>query len=224
MPSPNPSWTPGGPINSPVNEMVELDPAALTSGDMYKLLIGAIVPRPIAFVSTANRAGQCNLAPFSFFNGISSNPACLMISITRKPDGAKKDTLRNIEEIGQFVVNSSSSWLVEALTHCAAQYPYGVDEMKKAGLTALPSRKVLPPRVKESAVQFECELYRSMEIGDGSPGSATVVIGKVIFAHVMKEAYQQGRIDLDRISPAARLGGRGYCLPGQVFELEIPKV
>lgn len=224
MPSPNPDWTPGTAINSPVGEMVDLDPALLKTVDIYKLLIGSIIPRPIAFVSTMNSAGRGNLAPFSFFNAVSSKPACLMFSIGRRPDGSKKDTLLNIEETGQFVVNSTNSWLVEAASHCAAEYPYGVNEMEKVGLTPVSSFKVKPPRVRESALQFECEVYGKLEIGDGSAGSATVIVGQIVFAHVMKEAYRDGKLDHVLLSPAARLGGRRYTLIGETFELEIPKV
>lgn len=224
MPSPNPAWRPGDKIDSPVQDMVELDPAELKALDRYKLLIGSIIPRPIAFVSTINRSGVGNLAPFSFFNGVSSNPPCIMFSIAAKPDGGKKDTLINIEETREFVVNSSSTWLAEPLVHSAANFPYGVDEMQKVGLTPIPSKRIKPMRVKEAAVHLECKLYNSLQVGDGSPGSATIVIGEVVFFHVHAKAYKDGKIIFEELKPLARLGGHGYAEVCKSFELAVPQL
>ncbi len=224
MPSPNPTWKPGDKIQSPVGDMVELDPAKIAARDIYKLIIGAIVPRPIAFVSTVGKDGTGNLAPYSFFNGVSSNPPCLMISVSRNADGSKKDTLRNIEETGQFVVNSANEWLIEPLVHCAGAFPYGVDEMSLVGLTAEASTKVRPPRVKESAVQFECEVYKTVEIGDGGPGSTTVVFGKIVFVHAHSSVYRNGRIDFSAYRPIGRLGGFAYGRILETFDIPVPKV
>lgn len=211
------------PIHSPVNEMVDVDPSTADQKDIYKVLIGGIVPRPIAFVSTQSPDGVGNLAPFSFFNGVSSNPPCVMFAITRKSDGGKKDTLRNIEATRQFVVNTTSEWIAEPMNQCSANYPYGVDEMLKVGLTPLPSLRVKPPRVKESPVQFECELYNMMEVGDGSVGSSTIVVGRVVMAHVWKDAYHEGRIDFAKLKPIARIGGIGYAFDMKTFDLPRPK-
>jgi flavin reductase (DIM6/NTAB) family NADH-FMN oxidoreductase RutF len=224
MTSPNPSWKPGDKLTPPFEEMVDLDPDLMTAPELYKIIIGCIVPRPIAFVSTINGKGEGNLAPYSFFNGVSSNPPCVMLSVARKSSGEKKDTLRNIEETGEFVVNSSNSWLVEPLVHTAAEFPHGVDEMKVVGLTPLASTKVRPPRVKESAWQFECVTYKLVEVGDGSPGSSVVVIGKIVAAHVSKQAYQNGRIVLESIDPVARVGGFGYMSAGVRFDIPVPKI
>ena len=220
----NPSWHPGDKIISPVDEMVDIDSIGVSQRDIYKLLIGGIVPRPIAFVSTVSPEGVGNLAPFSFFNGVSSNPPCVMISITRKNDGGKKDTLRNIETTGQFVVNTTSEWLAEPMNHCSADYPYGVDEMKKVGLTALPSSRVKPARVKESPVQFECEIYKTLEVGDGTVGSSTIVVGRVVMTHVWKEIYHDGRIDFAGLKSIARIGGNSYAFGMGTFELARPKI
>jgi len=223
MSSPNPNWKPGQKIDSPVEQMVEVDPLKSKVLDIYKLMIGTVVPRPIAFVSTINKKGQVNLAPFSFFNAISSNPPCLVISVSRKPDGQKKDTLINVEETGQFVVNTASSWLTEPLVYCAGEFPYGVSELDKVGLTALASKKIAPPRVKEAAVQMECELYQKVEIGDGGAGSATLIIGKVLLFHIHAKAYKDGKVDLMELNPLARLGGFGYSLIDSSFELRPPQ-
>jgi flavin reductase (DIM6/NTAB) family NADH-FMN oxidoreductase RutF len=218
------AWKPGDKISHPVQSHVAIDIASLAAPEAYRLLISGIVPRPIAFVSTRSNSGINNLAPFSFYCGVASNPPCLAISIARKPDGTKKDTLRNIEETGSFVVNSSHDWLAEPLVHCAASFPYGVDEMQKVGLTPLPSVRVLPPRVAESALQYECELYKSVEVGDGSPGSATLVLGRVLHCHVSSHLYINGRIDFANLRPLSRLGGISYATLGDIFELEIPKL
>ncbi|MCO6429438.1 MAG: flavin reductase family protein [Deltaproteobacteria bacterium] len=224
MTSPNPDWKPGQKIEAPGGDLISFSPAEKDVASIYKFLIGSVVPRPIAFVSTISKDGVSNLAPFSFFNALSSNPPCVMISISARPGGEYKDTLRNIEETKEFVVNSANRWLLEPLVHCAAEYPYGVSEFEKAGLTAIASEKVKPQRVKESAVQLECELYQTVKIGDGSPGSSTLVIGKIVMFHVLDRIYQDGKINLEELKPIARLGGVNYCSVGEIFGIPIPKV
>jgi flavin reductase (DIM6/NTAB) family NADH-FMN oxidoreductase RutF len=220
---PNPLWKPGDPIHSPVDQMTTLNPQEIGPKATYRLLIGSIVPRPIAFVSTLSPAGIGNLAPFSFFNGVSSNPPAVMIAITRNPGGQKKDTLVNIETTKEFVVNSVNEWLVEPMNLCSANFPYGVDEMKKVGLTPVPSQTVQPPRVKESAIQFECELYQTLEVGDGSEGSSTIVVGIIRMIHIFDQAYRDGKILLDELKPIARLAGTSYGKISGVFDLPRPK-
>ena len=223
--SPRPDWKPGDRIASPVESWESIDPTEVDAHTMYKLIIGSVVPRPIAFVSTCSANGVGNLAPYSFFNGLSSNPPCVMISVgVSREGGQQKDTLRNILETKEFVVNSANEWMIEAVVHCAANYPYGVDEMKKVGLTPLPSQRVNPSRVKEAAVQLECRLYDTMQIGDGSPGSSTVVVGEIVMAHVFSDAYLQGRIDFDKIKSVARLGGFGYGKVTDLFDIPVPRV
>jgi len=223
MKNPNPNWKPGDPIKSPVQDMISLDPTQIGSPSTYKLMIGMIVPRPIAFISTVSPEGVGNLAPFSFFNGVSSNPPAVMIAITRKKGGEKKDTLRNIEATRQFVVNSVNEWIVEPMNQCSANYPYGVDEMEKVGLTPLPSQRVKPPRVKESAIHLECELYDTLEVGDGSEGSSTIVVGKIVMVHVHTPAYKDGKIILEVLKPISRLAGASYGHTTGVFDLPRPK-
>ena len=202
--------------------MIEINPEEQSPRDMYKLIIGAIVPRPIAFVSTKGKDGSCNLAPYSFFNGVSSNPPCLMLSCGAAREKEKKDTLTNIEETGEFVVNSANEWTLEQLVSTAADYPYGVDEMEQVGLTSVPSVKVQAPRVKEAAVHFECKLHKLVPIGDGSPGSSTMVIGEIVYAHVKEECYENGRILFDQYRAVGRLGGFGYGKIGETLEIPVP--
>lgn len=222
--SPNPNWKPGDKVATPAGTMVEIDPAAIPAREVYKILIGGIVPRPIAFVSTLSTSGIGNLAPFSFFNGVSSNPPCVVISVSKKEDGSEKDTLRNIEETKQFVVNSANEWLIEPLVHCAGAYPYGVDEMSLVGLTAEPSIRIAPPRVKESALQLECELYDTLKIGSGGAGSTTLVVGKIVLAHVHSAVYKNGRIEIGEFKPIGRLGGTSYGKISDIFDIPVPAV
>lgn len=221
---PNAGWQPGMKIVGPVSEMTTLDLATMASTPIYKLLIGAIVPRPIALVSTMDEAGVVNLAPFSFFNGVSSVPPCLVLSVTRRPNGAKKDTLLNIEKSGQFVVNTVADWMAEPMNHCSAEYPNGVSEMEKAGFTPIASVKVRPPRVKESPVHMECELHKLVEIGNGEVGSAVIIVGKILMMHIHAPAYENGKIKLEEIAPLSRLSGLNYGRTREIFELPRPKI
>lgn len=209
-----------------MNEMTSLDPDQMQGPELYRVMIDAIIPRPIAFVSTTSPSGIGNLAPFSFFNGVSSQPPCLMFSVSRRrmPDGSamKKDTLVNIEATGEFVVNMVSEAIAKPMHQTSADYPYGVDEMAKVGLTPLPSLKVRPPRVKESPLHFECALYKTLEIGDGSPGSSTIVVGRIIHVHVRSDAYENGRLLVRKLQPISRLGGTSYAKIGEIFDLPRP--
>lgn len=212
------------PVSSPVKDIISVNPEELGATGTYKLMIGAIAPRPIAFISTVNSEGVGNLAPYSFFNGVSSNPAAVMIAFTRKKGGGKKDSLLNIEATKHFVVNSVNEWLVEHMNQCSAEYPHGVDEMQKVGLTPIASERVKPPRVKEAGFQLECELYKTLEVGDGSEGSSTIVVGKILMIHVHEPAYKDGKILLSELKPISRLGGISYGKLGETFEIPRPKV
>jgi flavin reductase (DIM6/NTAB) family NADH-FMN oxidoreductase RutF len=223
---PNLDWKPGDPVRpSPTSggHFESLDPSTLDVRQTYRLMIGAIIPRPIAFVSTMSPEGVGNLAPFSYFNAVSSEPPCLMFSIARKPNGENKDTLRNIEATRQFVVNITSTWMAEAMNATAADYPYGVDEMQKVGLTPLPSLKVKPPRVAESAIQMECVLEGSLEVGDQGAGAATVVVGRILQFHLHSSVHHEGKIDPRALDPLARLAGFSYARLGQVFDIPRKK-
>lgn len=221
---PDASWCPGKSISSPVSEMVSLDPAKLELPATYKLMVGGVLPRPIAFVTTLNSNGTVNLAPFSYFNAVSSNPPAIMFAIARKPNGDKKDTLLNVERTGEFVVNSVSEWMAQPMNHCSAEYPYGVSELEKVGLTAVASDIVGPPRVKESPLHMECKVYSSLLVGNGDAGSSTVIIGEVLRFHIHKPAYLNGKIVVDEMKPLSRLGGFAYGTIGDIFELPRPTV
>ena len=203
--------------------MITLDPAQLGQVAMYKLLIGGVVPRPIATVSTISPEGNTNFAPFSFYNAVSSDPPCLSVSITRNSQGEKKDTLRNIEATGEFVVNATPVSLAQAINQASAEYPYGVSEFEKTGLTPAPSLKIKPPRIAEAPLSFECVLHGKMELGTGQQGSSTLIVGRIVAVHVAENLYKDGKIDLQALQPLSRLGGIQYGQTTGIFELNRPK-
>lgn len=206
-----------------VPNTLTLLPEDLSNHDKYKLLIGCIVPRPIAFVSTMSRAGVANLAPYSFFNGVSSDPPCVMFSVTyRSSDGQKKDTLRNIEETGEFVINVVTETIVAPMNQTSAEYPPEVNEFEAAGLTMLPSAKVRPARVAESPINLECELYKMVPVGPGGPGSATIIVGEIVAFHLREDIYANGRIDFEKLQPVSRLAGSFYAPVHDAFEVARP--
>ncbi len=216
--------------------MREFDASTLDTKTLYRLMISVIVPRPIALVSTSSPSGQVNLAPFSFFMGVSSQPPCLAFSIAQKPSNSEKDTLVNIRQTREFVVNSSQEHLATAINQTSAEYPYGVDEMAKSGLHPLPSLRVHPPRVAECGVQMECQLYQLVPVGHGV-GSATLVIGEILLVHVDPNLLEISRstvdgpalesthsavVDPNKLRPLSRLGGLYYGKTPQVFEMVRP--
>jgi len=196
--------------------MTEFDAAALDAQTQYKLLIGSITPRPIALVTTLGSQGP-NAAPFSFFNGIGSDPAMIMFSVG-DTGGRVKDTIANILEIPEFVVHIVSDAIKEKMNICAIEYPRGVNEIAEAGFTALPSKKVRPPRIAEAPVAFECRLLQRLELGRRP---YHMVIGEVLYFHyhegIVDERFY---VDTGRIDPIGRLGGRGgYTRVTDRFEM-----
>jgi flavin reductase (DIM6/NTAB) family NADH-FMN oxidoreductase RutF len=204
--------------------MLSIDPASISTYEMYKLMTSAIVPRPIALVSSISKGGMINLAPFSYFSGVSSNPPCLMISVARgRGERQKKDTLINIEETGEFVVNISSQFMAEPLVYTSFPFAPEVNEAKEAGFGLLDSDIVRAPRVKESPIHFECKVYKSVDIGDNKLGSTVAIFGEIVKAHVDKEVYSDDfNLDISKIKPIARLGGKDYSVVDNSFEINIP--
>jgi flavin reductase (DIM6/NTAB) family NADH-FMN oxidoreductase RutF len=218
------SWKLGDTVNSPVDEMLSLDPSSMDVTSVYKCMTGSIVPRPIAFVTTMNENGSINAAPFSYFNAVASAPPTIIISITFKSNGEKKDSLRNIERTDEFVVNTVGEWMLGPVNHCAAEYPYGVSEVEKVGLTTVASEIVSPPRIVESPVHFECKRQQQVQVGDGSQGSAVVVFGEIVRFHVFKKAFSQGRLDVQQLKPVGRLAGGQYSGLGPLCILNRPVI
>jgi len=204
-------------------QFVTLVPSQSTYQEVYQLMSATIVPRPIAFVSTCSREGIGNLAPFSYFNAVASEPATLMFVVSTKV-GGEKDTLKNIRETEEFVVNSSNDWMLDQMVKTASDFPYGVDELKQVGLTPLASEVVRPVRVAESAAQFECKLSGLHQIGAGGPGSSTVVFGEILRIHTSTEVLTNGRVDSTKFKPLARLGGSEYAVLGEILKRTVPKV
>jgi flavin reductase (DIM6/NTAB) family NADH-FMN oxidoreductase RutF len=187
-----------------------IDPATTPRSEVYPLMIRCIAPRPIAWVSTRSRAGELNLAPYSFFNGVSSKPPAILFVCSRQEDGSKKDTLVNIEETGQFVVNLVPESLAEPMNITATEYPHGISEFEKAGLTPIASDRVTPPRLKESPVSFECERYELMQVGADEVGSGTIIVGRIVMIHVDDAILKDGKVDYDLFHPIGRMGGMEY--------------
>lgn len=202
---------------------MEIDPDAYPWSSIYKILIGAVVPRPIGWISSLDESGRRNLAPFSFFNAVCARPPHVVFSpMIRETDAGEKDTLRNVRATGEFVVNIVTEAIAEAMNVSSTEFPREVDEFTAAGLTAAPSVAVKPPRVAESPVHFECRVAHLLPLGEG-PGAATLVVGRVVHLHVDPSVLLDGdKIDLDRLQPIGRLSGAGYCRVTDRFEMKRP--
>lgn len=198
---------------------MKYNPAELSVKDNYKLLIGSIVPRPIAFVSTISENGVNNVAPFSFFTGITSKPPTICFAPSRKKDGSKKDTLINIEKTEDFVVNIVSYEMIESVNNAATEFPPEADEFTKTGLTALKSDLVSAPMVRESLINLECKLNQVVEIGAAESGGGFLVIGEIVLFHVNDDIIENGRIDMAKLNPVGRLAGAEYTKLGERFTL-----
>jgi flavin reductase (DIM6/NTAB) family NADH-FMN oxidoreductase RutF len=207
--------------------MRTLDPAQIAPNDIYKLMIGMIVPRPIAFVSTVDAAGIRNLAPFSYFTACSSNPpvVCFCASVRSGPR-PHKDTLENIRATGEFVVNIVSEEIAEQMNLCSAEVPPEVDEFELSGLTPLESGLVKPPRVAESKVQMECRLRQILVVSE-QPGGGSLVLGDVLRFHIEETLLddQKGgyKIDPGKLNAIGRMGGPIYTRTRDRFEMQRPK-
>jgi flavin reductase (DIM6/NTAB) family NADH-FMN oxidoreductase RutF len=199
---------------------MDIDPVSLTIEERYKLLIGAIVPRPIAWVSTLSPEGAPNLAPFSFFNGVSSNPMTLLFCPANRPDGTDKDTLRNIKATREFVVNVVPHRLVRQMSACAEDLPFGESEWDLARLAKTPSRTVRPARVAESPFAFECEAAQILHLNPGAPSGGNIVIGLVKWIHAAAGIVNPAhRVDPAALDAIGRMAGLGYCTTRDRFDV-----
>jgi len=200
-----------------------IDPSTETVQNVYKLLIGSIVPRPIAFVSSIDAHGIRNLAPFSFFTVASANPPVVCFAPMVRPGAAPaKDTLRNIRDTGEFVVNIVSEDFGPQMNLTAGEYPPDVDEFVVAGLTPVKSDLVRPDRVGESKVQMECRLLQILDVST-LPMGGSVVFGEVLRFHVADEVVDSYRIDPTKLRAIGRMGGAAYARTTGLFEMERPK-
>jgi flavin reductase (DIM6/NTAB) family NADH-FMN oxidoreductase RutF len=201
---------------------MHFDPNTKDVRERYQLMIGTIQPRPIAWVSTISPEGIPNLAPFSFFTGISASPMTVCFSPVNDRTGKRKDTLVNIEATKQFVVNFVSEAVCAKMNQTSAPYPYGVDEFEKAGVKVAPSVKVKPPRVAESPASMECELVQVVRLGEG-PLAGNLVIGKVVYFHCDDKVYNGGLIRHQDLGAVGRMEGSWYARTGDAFELSRPE-
>ena len=201
-----------------------IDPASSSIHDIEKLLVGVILPRPIAFVSTISLDGVANLAPFSFFTAVCPRPPVICFCNSIRPrDGAKKDTLRNVEATGEFVVNVVSEDFAAQMVTCSGDYPPDVSEFDISGLTPIASDLVKPPRVKESRVQMECRLLQVVTVST-EPGGGSLVMGEVLRFHVDDSVIDDGKVDPDKLRPIGRMGGITYVRTTDRFTMTRPKV
>ena len=199
---------------------MEFNPDTLSSKAIYKLLTGSIIPRPIAWIATIDDAGTNNLAPFSYFNMVGDDPPHVMFS-TQRLNNSNKDTLNNVLSTKQFVVNMVTEALAEQMNSTSQAVLAEVDEFQMVGVTPIPSSVVKPMRVKESLVQFECEMVHHYFLEDHKQGGACVVIGRVVRMHfdesVLLEDY---KINMETYKPIARLAGSNYSKIGEVFSIK----
>jgi flavin reductase (DIM6/NTAB) family NADH-FMN oxidoreductase RutF len=197
-----------------------IDPENQHFSENHKLMIGSILPRPIAFVSTCSLDGILNLAPFSYFNGVCSKPPTIMFAPARRGyDGKTKDTLNNIRDIGEFAVNIVSEDFAEKMVTCSTDFEPDINEFEISGLTPSSCQKIQPPYVKEARVSFECKLNQIVPIGEKGPGGGFVVIGTIVLFHVSEEVYENGKINLKKLSPIGRLSGNNYSRITDPFEI-----
>lgn len=192
------------------------DAVANTHGLERDPFMALVSPRPIGWISTLDANGVVNLAPYSFFNAVSTNPHFLMFS-----SGGRKDSQRNAEETGEFVCSLATYDLREAMNRTSKHVDPHIDEMVLAGLSPAPSTMVAPPRVSESPVAFECKYWRTIDLPgpDGGPGSHAIVLGQVVGIHIDDAALVGGKVDVTKLRPIARLGYRDYAVIDKVFEL-----
>jgi flavin reductase (DIM6/NTAB) family NADH-FMN oxidoreductase RutF len=200
------------------------DPDKNDHGLAHNPFKSCVVPRPIGWISTVSKAGLHNLAPYSQFQNLTYDPPYVMFSANETSEGKRKDTVINIEETGEFVYNMATYDLREAVNRSASHVPPDVDEFELAGLSKAPSVRVKPCRVEESPIQFECRYYQTLRLpGNGLMGTVHIVIGRVLLVHIKDEVIgADGRIDIVRIRPLARLGYYEYTSVDSVFQMVIP--
>lgn len=204
---------------------MELRPDDLHPRECYKLLIGCIVPRPIALVATVSLDGRPNLAPFSFFNGVGSDPMTVLFCPANAPDGSEKDTLRNCKPRdeggnGEFVINAAVEEYAREMAACGEPLPHGESEWDLVGLAGAPSLRVAPHRVARSPWAFECETVQVVRTNPGAPSGGNIVIGRVVHIHVDDGLVDSlFHVDPDRLRAIARMGGFTYATTRARFEM-----
>ncbi|MFX3636522.1 MAG: flavin reductase family protein [Candidatus Pristimantibacillus sp.] len=203
--------------------MKSIDPTSISERDNYKLLIGSIIPRPIAFVTTLSSSGVVNAAPYSYFNIITANPPMVSIAVQRR-NGAMKDTSRNALERGEFVVHISDASYIEQINQTAASLPAEESEIALAGLTVIASESIAVPGVAEAKIRMECVLEQAIPLGGKATTPACdLLIGRVVRFHIDEAIYDEhGHIDAELLQPLSRLAGTSYAKLGEQFSIDRP--
>ena len=212
---------------------MDVIPSQLAHREFYNILISAVAPRPIAWVSSLSASGQPNLAPFSFFNAVCAKPPLLAFAPAMRspkqsgaaadPAGTPKDTLRNIRETGEFVISIVTFELAEAMNLTSGEYDASINEFEVAKLASAPSKIVRPRRVAESPVSFECKLHQILDFNPG-PEGGSLVIGEIVSVHIDERHMKDGRLDRNSLDLIGRMGGIQYTRTTQRFEMARPKV
>lgn len=201
--------------------MIEIDPSKQTERENYKLLIGSVVPRPIAFVTSEAEDGTINGAPFSYFNIVTADPPLLSVSVQRK-NGIQKDSARNILHQENFVIHIVSKSYLEKINQTAASLAADESELTLANLTTVSSQKITTPGVEEAKVRYECVLEKHLELGEGDEVSTDFFIGKIVCIHVNEEVYDDGKIIYDELQAISRLAGTDYAEIGPITTIPRP--
>ncbi|NOU66927.1 flavin reductase family protein [Paenibacillus sp. LMG 31461] len=202
--------------------MLGIDPSAQSERENYKLLIGSIIPRPIAFVSTLSTEGVLNAAPFSYFTIVTADPPMVAVSVQRK-QGVRKDTSRNAVDTGAFVVHISDESYIDQINQSAAALPPEESEVTLAGLTPVPSSHIDVPGIAEASIRMECVLEQVIPLGGISDApAADLLIGRVVYFHIDESLVDNGRIDPKKLKPVSRLAGNSYAKLGELFEIDRP--
>ena len=195
--------------------LMELEPR-----HAHDLLTSAIIPRPIAWVSTTNKTGQANLAPFSFFTGVSWSPPMIAFSVVNRADGTMKDTARNIREVPEFVVHIVSVDLLSTMEYSANQLPYGADKTSLTDIHWLPSKLIRPLRIQEAKIAFECILQKIVTVSQG-PDAGNLILGRIQLVHIRDDMMKDEReVDWLALDVLGRLSGNRYCSVRSVIESE----
>ena len=198
---------------------MQIDPQEIRASDFYQHMTRIVVPRPIAWVSTVSPEGITNIAPFSYFTGVGSRPPSILFCPANKRDGTRKDTLKNIEATGEFIVNVVPFALAEQMLQSADELPADESEFDACELDTVPGTVVSVPRVAGSPIQMECRLFQTIHVGHGK-GGANIVIGNVVQIHIDDDVLDDnGLADPSLVDAVGRMGGRTYCRTNDRFDL-----
>lgn len=202
--------------------MLTFDPINQTERENYKLLIGSIIPRPIAFITSQSSDGVLNAAPFSYFNIAATEPPMLSVSVQRK-DGMRKDSTKNIIETKEFVIHIVDAENVKEINKTAANLTPEESEIELTSLDLIKSTEIHVPAIKQAKVRFECTLEKVIELGPEHKTTTDLIIGKVVRFHIAEEIYEDGKINEEKLQSVSRLAGHDYARIGEIFTLERPK-